>query len=160
MSGSRMSSVTATGAISRTILTTGPPRMTTTPLRPRAWTFSSSTLAKVASFSTISTGWSVLPQCEVVVFDRFLRRHQPGQRGNRHGVAGGRLVRRARAAPAPRESLRPLPPAAMACISLQRIAGRKSVNVLPTPAWLSSVRSPPSNCAMSRLIDNPNPVPP
>ena len=36
------------------------------------------------------------PQCEAVVFDRFLGHHQPGPRGNRHGVAGGRLVRRPR----------------------------------------------------------------
>ena len=39
-------------------------------------------------------------------------------------------------------------------------AGRKSVNMLPLPASLSTWISPPSRRAISRLIDRPRPVPP
>jgi len=34
------------------------------------------------------------------------------------------------------------------------------VNVLPTPGWLTSLISPPSSRASSRLIARPSPVPP
>ena len=40
------------------------------------------------------------------------------------------------------------------------MAGRYSVNVLPSPSTLWSWISPPSSIAISRLIERPRPVPP
>jgi hypothetical protein len=44
--------------------------------------------------------------------------------------------------------------------SVRQVRGTGSVNVLPTPTVLSTVRSPPIPRAKSRLIARPKPVPP